>query len=380
MKFSELGITPELEQALEKEGITTPTPIQEKAAPAIFDGKDVYISSETGSGKTLAYLLPLLSKIDFSTKDLKVIVLTPTHELASQIQDQLVRLKQNSGLELRSQLLIGSASTKRQLEKLKKKPHIVVGSAGRILEFIKMKKLKVHKVTSVVIDEADNMLFGDKIDVIHNILGTLQKERQIVFASATNQPEANQNIKSIAKDIVLVHTNSNTICDTIEHIYFSAHENEKQKLLGRIIKATKTERAIVFTHKNETAKRTARNLGEIGITVGEIHGDCDKLQRVKAIEQFKRGKIRVLVASDMAARGLDVKGVTHIFNVDIPGKSKDYLHRAGRTGRAGAHGYCISLMSGEEKKIMRRYERELQIKITRAKVSEGIIVLYEGSE
>jgi len=375
MTFSELAILPALEAALAKEGIVTPTPIQEKAAPELLNGQDVYISSETGSGKTLAYLLPLLSQIDMSTKDLQVIVLTPTHELASQIQDQLIRLKQNSGLELRSQLLIGSASTKRQLEKLKKKPHIVVGSAGRILELTKLKKLKVHKVTSIVIDEADNMLFGDKLDTIHDILDCMLRDRQVILASATNQSEANKAISSISEDMVQIHTKSNKVCDTIEHLFFSAHENEKPKQLCRIIKACDPKRAIVFTHKNETAKRTAHKLADNGITVGEIHGECDKLKRVKAIEQFKRGKIQVLVASDMAARGLDVKGVSHIFNVDIPSKSKDYLHRAGRTGRAGANGYCISLMSGEEEKIGRRYERELNITMTRAHIAEGKITL-----
>ena len=377
MNFSELGISTDLELALAKESIVTPTPIQEKAAPEILSGNDVYISSETGSGKTLAYLLPLLTKLNFATKDLQLVILTPTHELASQIQDQLISLKQNSGLDMRSQLLIGSASTKRQIEKLKKKPHVIVGSAGRILELTKIKKLKVHKVETVVIDEADNMLYGDKIDVIHNILDTMLRGRQIILASATNQSEANKAIHSISEQMVQVHTKSNTVCDTIEHIYLSAHENEKPKTLVRIIKACNPERAIVFTHKNETAKRTARNLSDNGIKVGEIHGECDKLSRVKAIEQFKRGKIQVLVASDMAARGLDVKGVSHIFNVDVPSKSKDYLHRAGRTGRAGANGYCISLMSGEEEKIGRRYERELDITLKKALVAEGEITLDE---
>ncbi len=375
MKFSELAILPALETALAKEDIVEPTPIQEKAAPFIFDGNDVYISSETGTGKTLAYLLPLVSKLDAGLKDLQVIIVTPTHELASQIQDQLIRLSQNSGLGLRSQLLIGSASTKRQLEKLKKKPHVVVGSAGRILELVKMKKLKVHAVKTMVIDEADKMLFGESLDVIENIISSMLKGRQMIFVSATNQAESNKVATSMCPDMVEVYSNSNQVIGDIEHIYFTAHENDKLKLLCKVIYACAPERAIVFAHRNETAKRIARKLEEHKMAVGEIHGECDKQTRVKAINEFRNGKINILVASDMAARGLDVKGVTHIFNVDVPGQSKDYLHRAGRTGRAGAHGYCVSLMSGEELKIVRRYERELKISMTQASISEGVIRL-----
>lgn len=373
MEFKALAILPELETALEKENITTPTPIQECAIPAIMDNEDVFISSETGSGKTLAYLLPLISKLDIISRDLQVIIVTPTHELSSQIQDQLIKLAQNSGLGFRSQLLIGSAAIKRQLEKLKKKPHIIVGSTGRMLELIKMRKLKVHKINTMVIDEADKMLFDESLELIEEVLSTMLKERQMIYVSATNQTESNETIASLSPAVVHVHTGSNKIVANIEHICFTAHENDKPKLLGKLISAYAPERAIVFTHRNETAGRIAIKLAEHKISVGEMHGACDKQTRRQAINNFKNGKIKVLVASDMAARGLDIKGVTHIFNVDVPGKSKDYLHRAGRTGRAGAHGYCISLMSGEEMKIARRYERELKIKIKQANIFGGVI-------
>ena len=375
MNFCELSILPALENALAKENITTPTLIQERGIPAIMNGSDVFISSETGSGKTLAYLLPLISTLDLSSKQLQVIIVTPTYELCSQIQDQLIKLNQNSGLGIRSQLIIGSASSKRQLEKLKKKPHIIVGSTGRIIELIKMRKLKVHAVNSMVIDEADKMLFGEEIDVIKDILRAMLKERQLIYVSATNQPESNETIAALSPALVAVHTKSNKIVKNIEHICFTAHENDKPKLLCKIINACDPQRAIVFTHRNETAGRIASKLAEHKMAVGELHGECDKQTRVNTINRFRSGKIKILVASDMAARGLDVKGITHIFNVDAPGKSKDYLHRAGRTGRAGAHGYCISLMSGEEQKIVRRYERELKIVIKQATIAEGRITL-----
>ncbi len=380
MKFSELSILAELETALSKENITEPTAIQEKSIPLILDNKDIYLSSETGTGKTLAYLLPLISKLDLQSKDLQVMILTPTHELASQIIDQLKRLQQNSGIDFRSQLLIGTASIKRQLENLKKKPHIVAGSAGRILEIIKMKKMKVHNVKSVVIDEADKLLYNESVDTIKEILSSMLKGRQLIFASATNQAISNEVTRTLAPELIDAHTSSNQVSSNIEHIFFEAHENEKPKLLNRIINACTPERAIVFTHRNETAKRIAKKLAEHKNGVGEIHGDCDKQARQNTISQFRSGKINILVASDMAARGLDVKGVTHIFNVDIPAQSKDYLHRAGRTGRAGANGYCISLMSGEEQKIARRYERELKIKIIKASIFDGVIKFENESE
>jgi superfamily II DNA/RNA helicase len=379
MNFNDLAILPALETALAKEKITIPTSIQIESIPAIMAGKDVFISSETGSGKTLAYLLPLLSTLDIASKNLQIIIITPTHELSSQIQSELIKLNQASGLGFRSQLLIGSASPNRQLDKLKKKPHIVVGSSGRMLELIKMRKLKVHAVKTMVIDEADRMLFGESLELIEDILRAMLKERQMIYVSATNQTESNETIEMLSPSVIDIHTQSNKIVDDIEHICFTAHENDKPKLLCKLINACAPERAIVFTHRNETAGRIAKKLAEHKILVGELHGACDKQARVKTINHFRSGKVKILVASDMAARGLDIKGVTHIFNVDAPGKSKDYLHRAGRTGRAGAHGYCISLMSGEEQKIVRRYERELKIIIKQASIYEGIIT-YEKKD
>jgi len=375
MNFNELNILPALEEALAKENITAPTPIQEKAIPVILKGNSAYISSETGTGKTLAYLLPLLSTLNIDSKELQVIIVTPTHELAAQIQDQLLRIKQNADgkFEFRSQLLIGSAAIKRQIERLKKKPHIVIGSIGRILELIKKKKLKVHTVKSLVIDEADKILMSESLSMIDKIRRSLVKDCRKIFVSATNQRRSNSIAAEMSDGMVEVHTNTNQVIDNIEHIYFNVHENEKPELLRKIIRACGTERAIVFTHRNETARQIAEKLAEHKISVGEIHGGRDKLSRVKTINQFRKGEINILVASDMVARGLDVKGVTHIFNVDIPGKSKDYLHRAGRTGRAGDSGYCISLMSNEELKIARRYQRELNINMTEASIYKGII-------
>ena len=377
MKFNELDILPVLETALAKEQIVEPTPIQQKSIPYILDGKDIYISSETGTGKTLAYLLPIISRIDSSTKDLQVIILAPTHELASQIHKQTLSLNQNSGLAFRSLLLIGGTSTNRQVDKLKKKPHIVIGSAGRILDLIQMRKLKSHNVKCMVIDEADSMLNGESIDLVNGILKTMLKQRQLILVSATNKKETNAAANSISDKLVHVFTNSNQVCNDIEHVYFEIPEKKKTDLLRKLIRSYKPERAIVFVHRNETAMQVAEQLRERGISAGEIHGDCNKFSREQSIKQFKQGKINILIASDVAARGLDIKGVTHIFNLDIPAKSNDYLHRAGRTGRAGKHGYCVSLMNNNDLKTANRYKDELKIQITKATIFDGVVTLQK---
>ncbi len=374
MTFQDLKLQIELISGLEKENITEPLPIQIKAIEPIQKGKDVYICSPTGSGKTLAYLLPLFMKINHSTPDLQVMILAPTHELASQVQDQARLLIQNSNYPIQTLLLIGGASSKRQIEKLKKKkPHIVIGSAGRILELIKTRKLKIHTLKSLVIDEADYMLSGDTLKEIKNILNTLSRDKQMIFVSATEKEDTSKEALSLAPNMEKAFYNSDEINKDIEHIYFTAHDNEKPDILRKIIRAYNAKRAIVFVHKNETAKRVSQKLEEHGIKTAVIHKDCDKLDRVKALREIRSNAIQVLVSSDVAARGIDIKGVTHVFNLDVPSQSKQYLHRAGRTGRAGAKGICVSLMTPQETKIARKYMRELNIKITPAEISKGVI-------
>lgn len=368
--FHDLGLTAPLITALAAENIVNPTAIQTRAIPCVFKNQDVYISSPTGTGKTLAYALPLLARIDVASKDLHVIILTPTHELSSQIHSQLLLLNQHSGLGFRSQLLIGGASTKRQIEKLKKKPHLIVGSAGRVLELIKLKKLKIHTVKTLVIDEADSLLFEDSLSGIKKILKSLTASPQLILVSATNQPETNAVAAELSPTMIQAHAESNQVSESIDHIWFSGHPNEKADLLRKILRAWEPGRAIVFTHRNETAIRIAQGLTNRGFNVSEIHGKCDKLTRQKSINDFRRGKTTIMVASDMGARGLDIKGVTHVFNVDIPGQSKAYLHRAGRTGRAGGKGVCVSLVSPEEQKLIRRFERELDVQFTQTMIAK----------
>ncbi|MCK4565387.1 MAG: DEAD/DEAH box helicase, partial [Verrucomicrobia bacterium] len=335
MNFTDLGISDALVHALEKEGITQPMPIQIEALPALIDGKDAYVSAETGTGKTLAYLLPIFGKIDPALPNAQAIILAPTHELASQIHQQALRLAQNSGLPIKSLLLIGGANTKRQLEKLKKKPQLVVGSTGRVLELIRMKKLKVPAIRTVVVDEADRMLFGDSLGAVCELLEALPQKPQLVFASATEQTVSSAEARKLAPEMVHLSTGANQINADIQHIYFVVEERNKADLLRKLVRAIDPERALVFVHRNKDAELVKSKMEHYRIPVADLHGTHGKLARKKAIDDIRKGAVNVLIASDVAARGLDIKGVTHIFNYDAPSSSKDYLHRAGRTGRAG---------------------------------------------
>jgi len=377
MNFTDLGVSDALVRALEKEGVTDPMPIQTEAIPALNEGQDAYVSAETGTGKTLAYLLPIFGNIDPAVANAQAIILAPTHELASQIHQQALRLAQNSGLSIKSLLLIGGASTKRQLEKLKKKPQIIVGSAGRILELVRMKKLKTPAVRSLIIDEADRMLFGESLKTVCDILGMLPSDAQKIFVSATEQPVSSTEVQKLAPQFVQLSAGANRVNADIEHVYFLTEERSKADLLRRLIRAVEPERALVFVHRNKDAELVKAKMEHFNIPVADIHGTHGKLERKKAMDDIRSGKVSVLIASDVAARGLDIKGVSHVFNYDAPSSSKDYLHRVGRTGRAGAEGYAISLMTEQESRLVQRYEAELGIEMLAAIIHEGEIFSAE---
>ncbi len=371
MNFIDLGILPELEKALGVEGITEPTPVQIQSAEVLFDGKDVFISSETGTGKTLAYLLPLLCKIDLSVVGTQVIIITPTHELALQIQRQMQSLFQHSGLAIRSQVLIGETPIKRQTEKLKKKPQVVIGSTGRLLDLIKMKKLKVHTVKHIVMDEIDRLLIGDSLKSIQGIIKATLRERQLIFVSATEHKQYVREAESLAKELIIVNAKSRQVNSDISHLYFVAEERKQIDLVRRLIHAMKPERAIVFVHRNEKVDVLKNKLAFHKLKVSQIHKDCTKLERKKALEDFRRGRSTVLISSDISSRGLDIKGVSHIFNLDLPTQSDAYIHRAGRTGRAGASGTAVSLVTPQEVRTVQKHARHLKIKIEERMLKEG---------
>jgi len=378
MTFGELGIPPALVAALVRQRITDPMPIQVVALPVLLAGKDAYVKSESGTGKTLAYLLPLFCRLDLALAATQVVVVAPTHELAIQIQRQACDLAQNAGMPIRTLLLLGGTSLPRQIDKLKKKPEVVVGSPGRILDLIGAGKLKVPMVKAVVLDEADRLLGGDSLESVRKIIRAAPGGRQLVFVSATEQPACAEAVAALAPGLVMLRAGATPVNPNIEHGYIVCEERDKPDVLRRLLAALRPERSIVFVHRNASAEAVASKLAFHKVAVADLHGAFDKSERKKAMDDFRGARVHVLIASDVASRGLDIQGVTHIFNFDVPTESKAYLHRVGRTARAGAKGYAISLMTEQEVRLVRRYESELGITLTPVYLREGRVLRDES--
>ena len=296
MTFSELGLPPPLVAALAKQAITVPMAVQAEAVPVLLAGKDAYINSETGTGKTLAYLLPLFCRMDPALAAAQAIVIAPTHELAIQLQRVACDLAQNSGLPIRTLLLIGGTMLQRQIDKLKKKPQLVVGSPGRILDLIEMGKLNVNLVRSVVIDEADRLLGGDSLATVRRVIGKVPRNRQLVFVSATEQAECADAVASLAPTLVMIRAAATPVNANIEHGYIVCEERDKPDVLRRLLHALRPERAIVFVHRNEKAEVIASRLAHHGIPVADLHGAFNKEERKRAMDAIRNGSARVLIA------------------------------------------------------------------------------------
>jgi len=363
MTFEKLGLSAALVEGLLKQNITAPTAIQAAAIPELMSGKDIYLQAETGTGKTLGYLLPLFSKIDVTQATTQAIIVAPTHELAIQIQRQCSDLAQNSAVALRVLLLIGGTSRDRQLEKLKKKPHLVVGSPGRLLELIEAKKLKAHAVKHIVFDEADKLLGPERLSEIKNIIRSAPRDRQLIFASATKDAAISSVLNEISPGLVISHTAPQPVAPNLKHLYCVCEERDKPELVRKLLNALQPDRAMVFVHRNETAQIVTAKLLHHQLAAADLHGAEDKEERKRAMDDFRSGKVTILLASDVGARGLDIKGITHVLNMDVPSQSSGYLHRVGRTARAGNSGVAISLITEKEKRLISRFEKELGIEM-----------------
>lgn len=381
MSFADLGVAPDMVAALAKLGITTPTPIQALALPALTADGDVYLTSETGTGKTLAYLLPLLGGLDLALPAAQAIVLAPTHELALQIHRACCDLAQHARRPVRTLLLIGGTPIARQLDKLKAKPHVVVGSPGRVRELMDLGKLKTPDVRTLVVDEADRLMAGQEAPIVSAIAQRLRRERRLVFVSATEQPASTEAIAALAPAVKRLRpADAPAVNADITHTYLVCEERDKPKVLRQLLHAVRPERALVFAHLNETAARVAAQLAHHGVAAVELHAGVDKAARKQAMDAFRTGDARVMVASDVAARGLDLPGVALVVQLDAPNESRAYLHRAGRTGRAGAPGLAVTLMTDRDRRLAERYPRELGIPLTRVRLREGrLLEVREGT-
>ncbi|GIP49439.1 DEAD/DEAH box family ATP-dependent RNA helicase [Paenibacillus sp. J53TS2] len=360
--FAGLGIGEQLAAALLDYGISEPSPVQAECIPAALEGRDVLAQSQTGTGKTLAYLLPLLQRVTPADKTLQGLILAPTQELAMQIQREAEKYGEPLGIQ--TQALIGGAAIKRQLEKLKLHPQLVVGTPGRIREILALRKLKLHTLRTVVVDEVDQMFqLGGTADVEHILRGTL-RDRQLMFLSATINPEIRALAAKEMKEPLEVGIEpEQRTSKTLEHLYFVCEARDKIDMLRRIVRHFEPERTIAFINNTDQIAEVEGKMNFVGLSAGALYGDADKTARSLTLKRFREGKIRVLVASDVAARGLDIEELTLVVNLDPPIDAEHYVHRVGRTGRMGRKGLAVSIIAPQEEFIMRKFSRELGIAI-----------------
>ena len=372
--FSELGLQQSTMRSIEKMGFEEATPIQAETIPVALAGKDVIGQAQTGTGKTVAFGIPLMEKIDTKAEHVQGIVIAPTRELAIQVSEELFKL--GFGKRVRVLAVYGGQDIDRQMRALKKKPHIIVGTPGRLLDHINRKTIKLGDVETVILDEADEMLNMGFIEDIESILSNVPEEHQTLLFSAT-MPEP---IRKIAErfmenpSLVKVKAKEMTV-DRIQQYYLELKEAEKFDALTRLLDIQTPELAIVFGRTKRRVDELATALNLRGYTAEGIHGDLSQAKRMSVLKKFKEGNIDVLVATDVAARGLDISGVTHVYNFDIPQDAESYVHRIGRTGRAGKTGMAVSFITYREKSQLQVIEKTTKKRMERLKaptLSEAI--------
>ena len=361
--------------ALKIQNITSPTQVQKDCIPIIKTGNDLIVMSKTGTGKTLAYLLPIFGNIDLNIKQPQVIIIAPTHELASQVHREAQLLSDALCNGITSTLIIGGANIKRQLDNLKQKPRIIVGSTGRILEIMKMKKLTGHYVKTIVVDEADRMLDSFNLEGVNGIVKTTLKDRQLIFVSATMDDKTISVVKDMSKDNleIVKYEEQEKLPINIEHMYFECEARDKVTLIRKLISAENVNKALIFTNNQDELEKMVDKLEYHNIKTAGLYGTALKRERKQALIDLREGRKRVLVTNDIASRGLDIKGVGYIFNLDVPENPTFYVHRAGRTGRMTSKGVSIIIATKYELDKIKNLEKKLNITIKPKVITKGKI-------
>jgi ATP-dependent RNA helicase RhlE len=359
MNFSELGLTPALLSACESLGYKTPTPIQSKAIPNILTGQDLIGCAETGTGKTAAFLLPIIQRIsERSLPGVRVLVLAPTRELALQIEKNYKEL--NTAKSNRSVVVMGGTNIKTQIAELRRGANVVIATPGRLLDLTERGAIDLSHIEVLVLDEADRMLDMGFLPAIRRILALLPAKRQTLLFSATMSGDIEQLARSTMKQPKLVEVSRRGSAATLveQTAYMVALESKTPLLLALLEKERQQfERVLIFTRTRRGAERISHILKARDHTVNRIHADRSQSQRETALRDFRNGRARVLVATDIAARGLDVEDVSHVINYDVPSAPEDYVHRVGRTGRAGNQGKAITIVAPVDELSMRAIER-----------------------
>ena len=362
MLFDTLGLSAQILRAVTEKGYSKPTPIQQQAIPPILEGRDLMGGAQTGTGKTAGFTLPLLQRLMDSSESgkghrpVRALVLTPTRELAAQVSESVETY--GKYLPLTSSVVFGGVSINPQKSKLKKGVDILVATPGRLLDLVGQQSVDLSKVEILVLDEADRMLDMGFIRDIRKILASLPKQKQTLLFSATFSDEIKKLANGLLNKPALVEVAARNIAtETVQQVVHPVDKNRKRELLSFLIGSNNWQQVLVFTRTKHGANRLSDQLKTDGITSAAIHGNKSQGARTKALAEFKSGKIRVLVATDIAARGIDIDQLPHVVNFELPNVAEDYVHRIGRTGRAGNEGEAMSLVCIDELKLLKDIER-----------------------
>lgn len=368
MDFKELGISKEVIDLLRKNGIIEPTPVQERSIPLLKENKDIIAQAQTGTGKTLAFMLPVLEKIDSTKDDIQALIITPTRELALQITKEAQKYA-NPDVGILS--AYGGQDIDGQVKKLKNKIHLVIGTPGRLLDHLRRKTIRLNNVSMLVLDEADLMLDMGFLEEVKSIIKSMPKNRQTMLFSATiskgvkilsqkflNEPER---ITIKSKEVTL---------DNIKQIMVRTSEEEKFNALCHYISETNPFMAMIFCKTKNMVMYLNEELGKLGYKCDELHGDMTQRKRERVMKTFRKADLPILISTDVAARGLDIEGVTHVFNYDVPQNIDTYIHRIGRTGRAGQDGVAITFVTNFEEYKFANIENGITGKIEKAQFGD----------
>lgn len=363
MSFSSLGLSKPLLLAIEKQGYSKPTPVQNQAIPAILSGRDVLATAQTGTGKTASFILPLLQRLATGPKvkanQVRALVLTPTRELAQQVADSVANY--GAGLPLKSSVIYGGVKINPQMMKLRGGADLLVATPGRLLDLYRQNAVHFSQLQSLVLDEADQMLNLGFITDISKILTLLPERRQNLLFSATFSSEIRTLADTLLDDPLLVELSPRgEAAATVAHLAFEVDKEKKPALLIHLLKSRAWQQVLVFVRTKNGADRLTKRLLREGINSAAIHGDKSQGARTRVLADFKANKLCVLVATDLAARGIDIRGLPHVVNFDLPKVTEDYVHRTGRTGRAGCKGEAITLVSADEVKMLSGVENQIR--------------------
>ena len=371
MSFNSLGLSAELLRALSEKGYNEPTPIQLQAIPVVLEGRDLLAGAQTGTGKTAGFTLPLLQRLNVATASarpaLRALILTPTRELAAQVEESVRSYGRH--LPLKSAVIFGGVGFTPQSETLKRGVDILVATPGRLLDHVQQRTIDLSHIEILVLDEADRMLDMGFIRDIRKILALLPKQRQNLLFSATYSEEIKQLADGLLHDPALIEVaRRNIAAELVTQVVHPVDRERKRELLSHLIRTNDWQQVLVFTRTKHGANRLAEQLGKDGIASAAIHGNKSQGARTKALADFKRNAVRVLAATDIAARGLDINELPHVVNYELPNVPEDYVHRIGRTGRAGNEGVAASLVCVDERDFLRDIERLIKREIPKVLV------------